>query len=656
MSDGNSWQVPGDGHVSPTEAHHAADTFQRVYSLSGGLPHNGASDDEDEQLRRAIALSVEDCRAPKRQKREETPEEERRQLAEAMAASLEAPSTSTPSTSDTPKQPKSQSASGLQEQTSATVLKIGGQTIDRAQMERERLERQAAREKASGKTPGPSAPAGSSRHHSMPSLHNDSQLPRAANAHPFQGNRPFPRDAAGEYYLSGEMRHTYNKVVPTQEPIFTPQDVVGAHSEISLIIASSFCIDDQWVEEANILPDPGRVPTLIIRPFPREDLNGKVQTLANSEVWSFPHMADPNWGSMHMKFFWIFYKTGRLRVCILTANMVQYDWDLVENTVFVQDFLPLSKPVNDLSESVPSHDLPLQFRSLFTSIRVPAGLQDLARIHGELPFSGKDNFRDLKKWDWSRVAFRTVISTAKKHTGVDSVVGSGMGRLGRVLELEGWKPRSGEKVVLEYQGSSLGRYSKKWIGEFYAFCIGKPLSSFSTSAAKTWPPIKVLFPSLATVDNSFGKRDGGGTMFSGNAWNTDAKELFHDANSKRSGILMHSKVIVALFEPGELTASSSKTSLGKRKAAVADDAPKHTDEGVGGWMYMGSHNFSPSAWGTLDLKANSPALNVKNYELGIVFPLPRDYAKDVATKVVPYKRPARRYGPSDVPFNQKIHQ
>jgi len=38
--------------------------------------------DDDEELKRAIAMSEEDSRAPKRQKREETPEEERKMLEE----------------------------------------------------------------------------------------------------------------------------------------------------------------------------------------------------------------------------------------------------------------------------------------------------------------------------------------------------------------------------------------------------------------------------------------------------------------------------------------------------------------------------------------------------------------------------------------------
>ena len=85
------------------------------------------------------------------------------------------------------------------------------------------------------------------------------------------------------------------------------------------------------------------------------------------------------------------------------------------------------------------------------------------------------------------------------------------------------------------------------------------------------------------------------------------RPLFHDANSKRGGVLMHAKVgsslplrdpltavqvLIALFEPrgqklGMQAMSSSRN--GKRKAADPDST-------VGGWVYVGSHNFSSAAW------------------------------------------------------------
>ncbi|KAL0572057.1 hypothetical protein V5O48_009915, partial [Marasmius crinis-equi] len=59
-----------------------------------------------------------------------------------------------------------------------------------------------------------------------------------------------------------------------------------------------------------------------------------------------------------------------------------------------------------------------------------------------------------------------------------------------------------------------------------------------------------------------------------------------------------------------------------------------------GWAYMGSHNFTPSAWGTLSGSAFCPVLNIRNYELGIVFPLKTQ--ADVE-KVACWERPAEGY-------------
>ena len=101
-------------------------------------------------------------------------------------------------------------------------------------------------------------------------------------------------------------------------------------------------------------------------------------------------------------------------------------------------------------------------------------------------------------------------------------------------------------------------------------------------------------------------------MFCGKAYNAVTKHLFHDAKSKRGGVLVHSKVgwvvstgqnsesscikvLMALFEPRPDSLGFQSTPPrggGKRKA----DEMGNEDEGVGGWVYVGSHNFSSAAW------------------------------------------------------------
>lgn len=127
---------------------------------------------------------------------------------------------------------------------------------DRAQMEQERLARIAARQGAqSGPTAQPSARPPPANINTRPShvatlgdyrgsdIHpsrsaytgqavNGSSSSKGLNNpyHPLQSIRPFPNDAAGEYFLDGELRHTFvdpQLVGEPKERTFTVQAVVG---------------------------------------------------------------------------------------------------------------------------------------------------------------------------------------------------------------------------------------------------------------------------------------------------------------------------------------------------------------------------------------------------------------------------------------------
>ena len=59
---------------------------------------------------------------------------------------------------------------------------------------------------------------------------------------------------------------------------------------------SSFVIDDDWI--STVLPSPQLVPTIMIRPHPKEmhpAWNGKVQAQTNDEVRCYPQMVG-EWG------------------------------------------------------------------------------------------------------------------------------------------------------------------------------------------------------------------------------------------------------------------------------------------------------------------------------------------------------------------------
>lgn len=88
----------------------------------------------------------------------------------------------------------------------------------------------------------------------------------------------------------------------------------------------------------------------------------------------------------------------------------------------------------------------------------------------------------------------------------------------------------------------------------------------TNSKPSSWPPIKIIFPSLSTVDSSVGGRDGGGTIFAGKGWNANTKDLFYDSNSKRGGILMHAKVSIGIHVKKSIVRN------GELKMCVDDDS------------------------------------------------------------------------------------
>lgn len=57
---------------------------------------------------------------------------------------------------------------------------------------------------------------------------------------------------------------------------------------------------------------------------------------------------------------------------------------------------------------------------------------------------------------------------------------------------------------------------------------------------------------------------------------------------------------------------------GKRREGERTDTEDDTDDDIEviepaqGWAYVGSHNFTPSAWGTLSGSAFNPTLNVSS--------------------------------------------
>ncbi|KAJ3848765.1 tyrosyl-DNA phosphodiesterase-domain-containing protein [Lentinula lateritia] len=457
------------------------------------------------------------------------------------------------------------------------------------------------------------------------------------------------------FFWDGEWRPTATLGVEPRNDgrsTFRLSEVLGDKSDIAFAILSSFALDIPWIYS---LFDPSSPVIMVAQP----DSSGKASVKNALPNWikTTPFLRG-GYGCMHMKFMLIFYKTGRLRVVVSTANLIPYDWRDIENAVWLQDLPPLPKeaPFNRQdNESFPS----VMKRVLDAVNVMPALSTMLKQDHPNLPIKTTEQI--CTRWDWSNVKVNLVPSIAGKHEGWPNVILTGHVRLMKAVRNMGVRTGKGPKektLELECQGSSIGSYTTQWINEFYHSAQGESAEDWldkpkSRREKLPYPvEVKVLFPTLATVRSSqHGERGGGNLFFQRSYWEGKKfpRQLFYDSRSKAGKTLMHTKMIVGSISQKVATTGPQKEVINLDTDSEESDSGEEievVDANVG-WIYLGSHNFTPSAWGTLSGSAFNPIMNIRNYELGIVLPL-----KDMAEvdKLACFERPPRKYGPDDSPW------
>ncbi|KAL0082386.1 tyrosyl-DNA phosphodiesterase I [Phycomyces blakesleeanus] len=294
-----------------------------------------------------------------------------------------------------------------------------------------------------------------------------------------------------------------------------------------------------------------------------------------------PPMLDDTYGVFHPKLMLLF-RDESLRVVIGSANMERYDYEDIENVVFIQDFPKLSKKLKAVSE------LPTFAKDLcdfLDRVRVPASV--------------KEAFLD---YDFSKAKAHIVASVSGTFEG-NNYNKYGHTRLAKIVKDIGASDPDRLPMV-EMQTSSLGSLNTSYLHELYASFCG--LDQFvdgvrPSNRNKELPPISIVYPSRNTVDSSRLGPSGASTIcLNTDTWNksTFPKQIMCDAISYRDGTLMHSKVNPM------------------------------------------SHNATVSAWGKTSFNKISkrPRIRMSNWELGVVFPI--NESTDI---VAPYIRPPPKY-------------
>ncbi|GAA6009790.1 hypothetical protein JCM11491_000814 [Sporobolomyces phaffii] len=431
--------------------------------------------------------------------------------------------------------------------------------------------------------------------------------------------------------------------------------LIGPRATLRCAVVSAFVLDPTWV--VSLFPD--HLPILLIMPRAegdtvREPL-AKI-TLQGLEAKTELHRVIPKMtemgygfqGCMHTKLL-VYFHEDFCRIVIPSANAIEYDWSIIDNAFYVQDF-PL----------LPSHQLPTDESTPFQNPTLTQFSKNFIQVVSRLG-APKGVLKFFKDYDFSKSdEVRLVHSMQGKYTDPEKFdSGGGLASLAKGVAGLGFA--KGGKWCFEGTGSSIGKYSPTWLIQFLSSCSGiHPTSYFTPSvsrpASKTSPlfpislprrgqpfdyanlPLKIAFPTHDEMAHSHvGLENGGGTIFCPRArWNEKnfPRQLFFRGESKRSGIVAHTKMLLA-----------------SHVVEASPSAPAVYE----GYVYVGSHNLTPSAWGSLQEGQQGKQLAINNYELGVILPIratsKEDFEKQ-ASELVTYKRPLVRYSAIDRPWMQ----
>ncbi|KAJ5180248.1 hypothetical protein N7492_003458 [Penicillium capsulatum] len=492
--------------------------------------------------------------------------------------------------------------------------------LDRKQMEQERLARLAKRKAVSSDSPPGCSPAkvakvdkpeGSQASKLDVPLSSQLLSPTPTKVStPQICDRPTANDPSFKVQPSarpvpqwplGAVKKTCISNRPREGDDITIEEVVQ-RGDVELAVLSSFLWDMEWVFHKF---DMQSTRLYLIMHAKEESTRAQYRN-ETREMRSirlcFPPM-DGQVNCMHSKLMLLF-RSDSLRLVVPSANLTPHDWgesNLMESTVFIMDL-----PQKTLESS--GNDSKTAFYDDLVHFLKASDLHD--NIIAKL-----DNF------DFSKTARYAFVHTiGGSHPDKDAWSRTGYSGLGRAVSNLGLQARS--PISVDYVASSVGSLTDEFVRAIYLACKGDDglmdydlRNTKSPSQAQSiarlnqeWQDrFRVYFPSDDTVQSAhlYPEETAGTICFQEKWWRGPKfpRHVMRDCESTR-GVLMHNKLIFV---------TPSKP--------IAWD----NDTECQGWAYVGSANFSESAWGRLvkDRTTGQPKLNCRNWECGVLVPVTR---------------------------------
>ncbi|PWY80966.1 phospholipase D/nuclease [Aspergillus sclerotioniger CBS 115572] len=578
--------------------------FPKSRSVIGSDTEEEDYEDDDEALRAAIALSIQEAGGQISDINSSGGSESTSSEASQSTDSEDGESqdTDSPSVTEVEARPSSQEP--------ARPMGILG--LDRRQMEEERLARLAKR-KAQDTTLADQRPTKQSRTNSASktSVSEPKRATRYVTTSPSQAgsSSSTPSSSPSIQFPEGVVKKTWAFGSLRQGDDIKIGEVFQK-SDLQLAVLSSYMWEMEWLFSKM---DIGR--TRFILMMQAEDDAKKRQYESETAYMPnlrlcFPPM-DGQVNCMHSKLMLLFHP-GYLRIVIPTANLVPFDWGeekgVMENTVFLID---LPEKRNTLFDGQPKTSF---YEELVYFL-------EASTLHDNI-------VAKLDGFDFSKTSkFAFVHSIGGTHTR-SRWKRTGYCGLGSAIEKLGL--RTSSPINVDFVSSSLGAITDELLRTIYLASQGdNGLTDFTLRTAKKFPAprrddssvtikketaaewkdrFRIYFPSQATVNSSKGGSGYAGTVCFQSKWFESVKfprHVLRDCKSQREGLLMHNKILYV--RPDDPISLSDTTQCRA-------------------WAYVGSANMSESAWGRLvqDRATKTLKINCRNWECGVLVPIIED--------------------------------
>lgn len=339
-------------------------------------------------------------------------------------------------------------------------------------------------------------------------------------------------------------------------------------------IFSTFCYEDDFIEP---LIKQHKIKTLIIK----HAEGGEKQIDDKDNFLTFIHPKIDftlKWGKFHSKLT-IFKFPTFLRVIIPTANLTNCDWYYWGQLIWFQDF-PLKKFKNQTKS-----DFELYFDKVL-----------LSTLPSNYDYPKKLNFK-LSDYDFSDTCVDLIASTSGRFNA-NQKDDYGIGRLKHLSNSYSKSRKSISNNRLIVQCSSFGKSLKeKFFVDLCEGFLAKPMTNSNTAK------IDIIYPTMNYLSSFEMGHELATCLFLNEecfALNKFKFKVFEvKPEFDKCKTVFHSKFIVSTF----CTNSNEK--------GVCEEISDNS------FFYFGSHNLSPSAWGSYE--KNNTQISMANFELGVIF-------------------------------------